>query len=144
MPDVIFNNSDKTITQPMIIGMIDRHDITAMKIEGTKTTASYGEDIDKALRSKNKRVNIQVNTSHWTTQGKRDRIIAAAPDIRSSMVFLQEGIRSKEYSQFMQNMYSFTFLMKKNACDDAPDVCSMAVEFAHRGMAKAEIFARPF
>lgn len=144
VPDVIFNNSDKTVTQPMIVGMVERYNISAMKIEGTKTTASYGEDIDKALRAKNMRVNIQVNTSHWTTQGKRDRIIAAAPDIRSKMIFLQEGMRSKEYSQFMQNMYSFTFLMKKNASDDAPDVCSMTIDFVFKGMAKAEVFARPW
>ena len=144
VPDVIFNNSDKTVTQPMIVGMVERYNVTAMKIEGTKTTSSYGDDIDKALRNKGKRINIQINTSHWTTQGKRDRIIAAAPDIRSKMVFLQEGLRSKEYSQFMQNMYSFTFVMKKNAADDAPDVCSMTVDFAFRGMQKAEIFYRPF
>lgn len=144
VPDVIFNNSDKTVTQPMIIGMVERFNISAMKIEGTKTTSSYGEDIDKALRAKNMRINIQVNTSHWTTQGKRDRIIAAAPDIRSKMIFLQEGMRSKEYSQFMQNMYSFTFVMKKNASDDAPDVCSMTIDFAFKGMAKAEVFARPW
>ena len=144
VPDVIFNNSDKTITQPMIVGMVDRYNVTAMKIEGTKTTSSYGDDVDKVLRSKGKRINIQVNTSHWTSQGKRDRIIAAAPDIRSKMIFLQEGFRSKEYSQFMQNMYSFTFIMKKNAADDAPDVCSMTIDFAFRGMQKAEIFQRPF
>ena len=144
VPDVVFNNSDKTITEPMIVGMVERHNITAMKIEGTKTTSSYGEDIDKALRAKGKRVNVQTNTTHWTVQGKRDRIVAAAPDIRSRMIFLQEGFRSKEYSQFMQNMYSFTFLMKKNACDDAPDVCSMTIEFVSRGSVKAEVFARPF
>lgn len=144
VPEVIFSNEDKTITQPMIVSAIERNGVTAAKIEGTKTTASYGEDIDKALRAKNIRINLQINTSHWTTQSKRDRIIAAAPDIRTHMVFLQEGKRSKEYSQFMQNMYAFTFLMKKNAHDDAPDVCAMTIDFSFHGASTAVAMRSPF
>lgn len=144
VPEVIFSNEDKTITQPMIVSAIERHGVTAAKIEGTKTTASYGEDIDKALRAKNIRINLQINTSHWTTQSKRDRIIAAAPDIRAHMIFLQEGKRTKEYSQFMQNMYAFTFLMKKNAHDDAPDVCAMTIDFSFHGVSTAVALRSPF
>lgn len=144
VPEVIFSNEDKTVTQPMIVSAIERHGVTAAKIEGTKTTSSYGEDIDKALRAKNIRINLQINTSHWTTQSKRDRIIAAAPDIRTHMVFLQEGKRPKEYSQFMQNMYAFTFLMKKNAHDDAPDVCAMTIDFSFHGASTAVAMRSPF
>ena len=144
VPEVIFSNEDKTITQPMLVSAIERNGVTAAKIEGTKTTASYGEDIDKALRAKNIRINLQINTSHWTTQSKRDRIIAAAPDIRAHMIFLQEGKRPKEYSQFMQNMYAFTFLMKKNAHDDAPDVCAMTIDFAFHGAVTAVAMRSPF
>lgn len=144
VPEVIFSNEDKTITQPMLVSAIERNGVTAAKIEGTKTTASYGEDIDKALRAKGIRINLQINTSHWTTQSKRDRIIAAAPDIRAHMIFLQEGKRPKEYSQFMQNMYAFTFLMKKNAHDDAPDVCAMTIDFALHGAVTAVAMRSPF
>ena len=144
VPEVIFSNEDKTITQPMLVSAIERNKITAAKIEGTKTTSAYGEDIDKALRAKGIRINLQINTSHWTTQSKRDRIIAAAPDIRTHMVFLQEGKRPKEYSQFMQNMYAFTFLMKKNAHDDAPDVCAMTIDFAFHGTVTAVAMRSPF
>lgn len=144
VPEVIFSNEDKTITQPLLVSAIERNGVTAAKIEGTKTTASYGEDIDKALRAKNIRINLQINTSHWTTQSKRDRIIAAAPDIRAHMIFLQEGKRSKEYSQFMQNMYAFTFLMKKNAHDDAPDVCAMTIDFSFHGASTAVAMRSPF
>jgi hypothetical protein len=87
---------------------------------------------------------MQLNTSHWTVQGKRDRIIAASPDIRSRMVFLQEGLRSKEYSQFMQNVHSFTFVMARNAGDDGPDCLSMCVDFAFHGTSKAVAMRSPF
>ena len=144
VPDVIYNNNDKTVTQPLIMGAIERHHASAVKIEATKTTASYGEDIDKALREKGIRINMQLNTSNWTSQGKRDRIVAVSPDIRSHMIFLQEGKRSKEYSQFMQNLYSFTFVMRKNAKDDAGDVCASCIDFAFHGISKAVAMRSPF
>ena len=144
VPDVVYNNNDKTVTQPLIMGAIERHHASAVKIEATKTTASYGEDIDKALRGKGIRINMQLNTSNWTSQGKRDRIVAVSPDIRSHMIFLQEGKRSKEYSQFMQNLYSFTFVMRKNAKDDAGDVCASCIDFAFHGISKAVAMRSPF
>lgn len=145
VPAVVFSDADKTVTQPMICGAVKKWNVTAMKIEGTKMTASYGQDIDKRLRKDGIRVNIQINTSHFTGTGKRDRIIAKAPDIRERMVFLQDGIRPKEYSQFMQNLYSFTFNGKAAKHDDAPDVCAMLIDYVTVGsMVKAEVFKRPW
>lgn len=145
VPAVVYSNEDKTVTQPMLAGMVKKFDVTAMKIEGTRTTASYGEELDKRLRSEGKRVNMQINTSHFTGTGKRDRIIARAPDIRERMVFLQDGLRSKEYTAFMQNLYSFTFNSKPNKHDDAPDVCAMVIDFVTvSAMAKVELVTRPW
>lgn len=143
IPDVVFSNENKTVTQPMIVAAIEKYNVTAMKIEGTKTTASYGEDIDKRLREKNLRINMQINTTHFTGTGKRDRIIGCAPDIIERMVFLQDGLRPKHYSQFMQNMYSFTYNGKNAKHDDAPDVCAMCIDYVDRGLsAKAEVMQR--
>ena len=143
VPDVVFSNEDKTVTQPMIASMAEKHHVTAMKVEGTKMTASYGQDIDNRLREKGIKINMQINTSHFTGTGKRDRIIASAPDIRERMVFLQDGRRSKQYAQFMQNMFSFTFTGKAAKHDDAPDVCAMTIDFVTRGVSvKAEAIQR--
>lgn len=143
VPAVVYDNSDKTVTQPLIMAAVEKYGVTAMKIEGTKTTASYGEDIDKRLRELGTKVNIQTNVSHYNGLGKRDRIIARAPDIREHMIFLKEGIRPKEYSQFMQNLYSCTYTGKmKN--DDACDVCAMVIDFAFRGGGQVTVFKRPF
>lgn len=144
VPDVIYNNADKTVTQPLIANAIERHQLTATKIEATKTTAAYGEAIDKMLQDRGLKVNIQMNTSNWNIQGKRDRIVAASPDIRAHMVFLQEGLRHKEYSQFMQNLYSFAFIMRKNANDDAGDVCASCIDFVYHGISKAVAMRSPF
>ena len=144
IPEVVYSNEDKTVTEPMIVSAVERNNVTAMKIEGTKTTASYGEDIDKRLREKNIRVNMTLNTSHFTGTGKKDRIIAAAPDIRSCMIFLQDGNRTKEYSKFMQNLFSFTY-NGKSKHDDAPDVCAMTIDFVtNKSLKRVEVMRSPF
>lgn len=145
VPAVVFSNEDKTVTQPMIVAAVKKYNVTAMKVEGTKMTASYGEDIDKALRKAGIKINMQINTSHFTGTGKRDRIIAAAPDVRERMVFLMDGKRTKEYAQFMQQVFAFTFTGKGAKHDDAPDCLAMTIDFVTRGtMGKAEIVSRPF
>ena len=81
--DVIFNNGDKKVTQPLIVGKIKANNVAAVKVEGTKMTSSYGEDIDKALRSENIRINMQINVKHFSGTGKRDRIFDKSPDIKA-------------------------------------------------------------
>ena len=144
VPDVIFDNGDKRVTQPEIVGAIKRHNVSAVKVEGTKMTASYGEDIDVELRKQGIRVNMQINTSHFTGTGKRQRIFDQSPEIKERMIFLSDGVRPKRYSLFMQNLFSFTITGKEAKHDDAPDVCAMAIQFAFFGMSKAEVIASPF
>ena len=141
--DVIFNTGEKTITQPLIIQAVKKNNVQAMKVEGTRMTASYGQEIDNRLREEGIRINMQISTSHFTGTGKASRIFDKAPEIREKMIFLSEGHRQKEYQQFMTNMYSFT-VTGKNKHDDAPDVCAMAIDFAYHSTYKAEVFSRPW
>jgi predicted phage terminase large subunit-like protein len=143
--DVVYSNEDKTITQPLIVNAIKKYGVQAVKVEGTKMTASYGEDVDKALRKEDIRVNMQINTKHFTGTGKRTRIFDKAPDIRDHMVFLSDGHRTKEYSQFMQSLFSFTVTGKQAKHDDAADSLAMAIDFAMFGSKnKVEILKRFF
>ena len=142
--DVIYDNGEKNVTQPLVIHAIKENHVAAVKVEGTKMTASYGNDIDKLLRAEGIRVNMQINTKHFTGTGKRQRIFDKAPEIRERMVFLSDGKRSKPYQMFMNSMYSFTVTGKSAKHDDAPDSCAMACEMAFRPMASAKIMQRPF
>ena len=144
VPGVLFCKEDKKVTQPMLCRFVKRFNASAMKIEATKTTASYGEAVDEMLRKDKYKINMTMNTSHYTGTGKKDRIIAAAPDIRERMIFLQDGCRPIEYQNFMQNLYTFTFDgHEKN--DDAPDVCAMVIDFVERGgSSMVKVFKRPF
>ena len=142
--DVVYSNEDKSITQPLIVKAVKKNNVAAMKVEGTKMTASYGEDIDKALRRDGIRINMQINTNHFTGNGKRQRIFDKAPDIRERMVFLSDGHRSKEYSQFMQSVFSFTVTGKQAKHDDAADSLAMAIGFAFLQNIRVEVFQRPW
>ena len=127
--DVVYDNSDKSKTQPKICRKVREHGVVSMYVEASKTTAAYAEEIDKMLRAEGKRVNIQTSMKNAIGKNKKERIIAASPEIRAHMVFLESGRRTKEYEQFMQNIFSFKF-MGKDKHDDAPDSLQMAITYA--------------
>ena len=142
--DVVYDNSEKDITQPLIVKAIKENNVAAVKVEGTKMTASYGENIDTMLRNDGIRVNMTINTSHFTGNGKRQRIFDKAPEIREKMVFLADGKRSKAYQAFMTSVFSFTITGKQAKNDDACDSLAMAIDYATYGGKMATVAKSPF
>jgi predicted phage terminase large subunit-like protein len=142
--DVVYDNSDKRVTQPLIVKKVIENNVQALFIEATKMTASYPQEVDSALKEKGIKINIQSTTKHFTGTGKEQRIFDKAPDIRERMIFLESGKRSKEYEMFMQNLFSFS-IGKKNKNDDAPDSLAIALSMAIFGFSnRVEIVKRPF
>lgn len=126
--DVVYNNSEKKITQPLICQKAKQWGVQFISIEATKTTSAYVEGISERLKDDGYPCSVTSNTKTFTGEGKAQRIFNHAPDIREKMLFL-EGQRSREYDLFMTNVYSFK-LVGKNKHDDAPDSLAMAVEYA--------------
>jgi predicted phage terminase large subunit-like protein len=141
VPDVVYSDAEKTITQPLIAGKAETYDVQAISIEATRMTAAYADGVDDELKARGRRVNVQHSTSHYTGNGKEQRIFDKAPDIRAHMVFLEEGKRTKEYELFMQNVYSFS-VNGKNKHDDAPDSLAMAINMAFFATPMAQILDR--
>lgn len=148
--DVVYCDGDKRVSQPLIAHMALKYNASAVIIEATKTTAAYTEDIDQLLRDNGRRINVQSSIDHWmntknkSVKGKQQRIFDRAPEIRERMVFLSDGHRSKPYSMFMQNLFSFT-MTGKNKNDDAPDSLCIAVNAAFfAASSKVEVFKRPY
>lgn len=104
-------------------------------------TASYAEGVEKSLEKLDYRCNVLTSTSHYTGNGKEQRIFDCAPDIREHFVFLEAGKRSKEYNLFMNQVFSFS-INGKNKHDDAPDSLAMASKMVHRSSQKAKIISR--
>lgn len=139
--DVVYDDGDKKITQPLIVNKIKKNGVQAVQFEGTKSTAGYKEDIERALKTENIRINITTKAAP-TNVAKEMRIFDKAPEIRE-FFFLEEGKRAKDYSRFMQNVFSFK-LASKNKHDDAPDSLAQAVDMIRNVTANVSVFRRPF
>lgn len=141
--DVVYSNADKKLTQALLAHAIIKYGVQAVKIEATKMTKDYADGVNKLLKEKNHKVNMITNVKHFTGSGKQQRIFDKAPDIRESMIFLESDKRSKEYNQFMNNVYSFK-VVGKNTHDDAPDSLAMAIDMAFRSVKSVEIRQRKY
>ena len=57
------------------------------------------------------------------------------------MIFRESGKRSKAYSLFMQNVFSYK-MFAKNKNDDAPDSLAMAISMVRGASTKGQVFKR--
>lgn len=140
--DVVYSNEDKSKTQPLLAQKVINYGVQAMQIEATKATNSYAEGVQDILKKKGIRINLTTKPAPPNAR-KDTRIFDKAPNIRETMVFLTDGKRSRDYSLFMQNVFSFK-MYNKNKHDDAPDSLAMAMDMAFSQGRRAIVFKRPF
>lgn len=125
--DLVFNNKDKFITEPLIVECAMRNNVQIMYVEGTRVTGTYAEELDKRFRDLNYRLNLQRTTKHWASQaGKAQRIFDKAPEIITKVLFRDSKHRDKTYQQAMQQLFAFT-VEGKNRHDDFPDSLAMGM-----------------
>lgn len=141
LPDVVFNSGDKTVTRPLVIGTLKKHEPHMMQWESNNGGDEYGGIVDKELRQDGIHINMSYKKAP-TTQSKLSRIIQYAPDIKK-IYFLDEKHRSREYEKFMRELTLFT-VSGKNLHDDAPDSCAMLVDFLTSGIKLVTVARRPF
>lgn len=139
--DVIFNDGDKFVTRPIVIDRILKHKVNAAQFEANNGGSEYCEYVTNELKNKGYRLNIRAIPAP-TNKKKEQRIFDKAPEIRE-MYFLDTEHRSKEYTKFMQNVFSFT-VTGKNKNDDAADSLAMAIDVLNKSFYKPETFKRPF
>lgn len=135
--DVVFDNSEKEVTQPQVIAMIKKHVIRHVRMESNQGGESYAEDVKNALKREfmdgTYREICNISTK-WasTTKHKQQRIFDCAGEIRR-LHYKSPTFRTKQYNMFMQNLFSFSITMKRKSHDDAPDSLSGLVEFERSG-----------
>ena len=132
--DVVFDNSEKHITQPQIISKIKQHELKNVHFESNQGGEGYKDDIIRLLREDKefkRRVNI---TSDWapSTKRKAQRIWDCAEQIRQ-IYYKDPQHRHEQYRKFMNNLFSFTMNMTKKQHDDAPDSLAGLIEFDEHG-----------
>lgn len=123
--DVLYSNADKSFTQPTIANKLMEWNVGSVQFECNASTVSFKEGVEKILKEKNFKCNVTYKAAP-NQQAKEVRIYEKAPEIRE-LYFLEGSYRSREYEQFMTNVFSFQ-ISGKNKHDDAPDCLAMCVE----------------
>lgn len=139
--DVVYSDGDKRVTIPLLADAIVRNNVQAVQLEANKSTLGYKEELERLLDSRKVKVNMTTRVAP-NNVAKETRIYDKAPEIRE-FFFLDERKRSREYQQFMTNVFSFT-LTGRNKHDDAPDSLAMAVDMLKSVSKKVELFTRPY
>ena len=139
--DVVFNNGDKTVTRPSVIGKLKKHVPNMVRWESNNGGDEYGGIVDESLRQDGVKINMSYKKAP-TTQSKMSRIIQYAPDIKR-YYFLDEKNRDSEYERFMREVTMFT-VSGKNPHDDAPDALAMLEDFMTSGVKSITVARRPF
>lgn len=138
--DVVYDDSDKRVTLPLLADCARRNGVVTLRMEANKSTEGYKVELEKELERVGWRMSITTRPAP-NDKSKGMRILDRAPDIREHMLFREDGVRSRPYSMFMQNVFSYK-LLGKNKHDDAPDSLAMAADMALGAQRKAEIFRR--
>lgn len=143
VPDVVYTNEDKRKSIPEIAELIRKYSIRTVQIEANKMTEGYADELRDYLHNLGIKCTITTKPAPSRSgQSKEDRIVDRSPEIRNNFIFLGNGIRSKRYESFMNNVFSFT-IVGKNTHDDAPDSLAMAADMVFkRGATHASVFAR--
>lgn len=116
--DVVFNNGDKRVTEPLIANAIIRNNVKMADFEFNQGGEAYMNDVAELLKKRNYYCNMN-GAYAYSRQKKQFRIFERAPEIRE-MYFRSTDSRNKEYALFMQGVFSFV-VEGKNKHDDAPD-----------------------
>lgn len=138
--DVVYDSGDKRITQPLLAKAVKDYGVQAMQIEANKSTEGYKDGVGELLKKENIRINLTTKAAP-SDKSKFQRIFDKAPDIREMMIFRESGKRSKAYSLFMQNVFSYK-MFAKNKNDDAPDSLAMAISMVRSPSRRCEVFKR--
>lgn len=140
--DVVYDSRDKRITQPLLAQAVIKYNVAAMQIEANKSTEAYKDGVQDELKKQNRRINLTTKAAP-SDKAKYQRIFDKAPDIRENMIFRESGKRSKAYSLFMQNVFSYK-MFAKNKNDDAPDSLAMTMDMVRGSTKRTQVFKRLF
>lgn len=139
--DVIFNQGDKEVTYPVVIGRTKQHMPHRERYEANNGGSEYCDYVDAELRKDGIHINLTSRRAP-NNQSKLARIIQFAPDIKK-FYFLDEKHRNKEYRAFIREVTTFV-QTGKNPHDDACDSLAMLADEIYHGGTKLEVFRRPF
>lgn len=123
--DVVFNNGNKEITQPIVATKIKKHKLYECPFERNNGGDEYADRVKELLKSQNYTCRITAKMSPNTANAKTQRIIQYSTEIQAIKI-LEKKERTIEYQKFIENVLSYN-QNGKNKHEDAPD--SLALMF---------------
>ena len=141
--DVVFDNSEKQITQPQVIAKIKKHIIKHLHFEANQGGEGYAEDIRKAIKDDKEYTEVCNISTDWamTTKRKFQRIFDNAEGIRQ-LYYKDANHRDLQYRKFMNNLFAFSENMGRKDHDDAPDSLSGLIDFERHGTGRCQATIR--
>lgn len=144
--DVVFDNSEKHITQPQVVAKIKKHHIKHVHAEANQGGEGYADDIRRMLKEDTDYREVCNISTDWAlvTKRKEQRIWDNAEEIRH-LYFKDPQHRDLQYRKFMQNLFAFSMNMGRKAHDDAADSLSGLIDFERHGtgIRKSRIIRSP-
>ena len=125
--DWVFNKGVKEVTLPIVAGKIIGNGITQINFEANNGGDMYCAKISEMLKEQK----YKCSCTHTRAPGKMEKmtkIIAASGDIKQRFFFLEEGKRSKEYQDAMDELENFVQI-GDNPHDDSPDGLTQLMRF---------------
>lgn len=145
--DVVYTDGDKRISQPEIAKKAQKYGVTLIQLEVNKSTEGFKDGVSAELEKLGYRCTVKTKNSSAQTS-KWQRIFDKAPDIREFFVFKDNGHRTREYTKFMENVYSYKVNLSDRGLrkqhDDAPDSLAQAVDMLMKRTQKIQIIHRPW
>jgi predicted phage terminase large subunit-like protein len=121
--DCIFTQSPTEITEPLTLGMLNKHKIQTFRVESN----NGGRLFAKSIREKCGGRTIIKDIP--TTANKETRIFTASYQIKEFIHFLDKDDMppKSDYQKFFEQLTSYS-MQGKNEHDDAADGCTMLID----------------
>lgn len=132
--DVVFDNSEKHITEPQVVAMVKKHVIKHLHFEANQGGEGYADDVRRMLKEDTDYKEVCNISTDWAlvTKRKQQRIWDNAEEIRK-LYFKDPQHRNLQYRKFMNNLFSFSMNMSRKQHDDSADSLSGLVDFEKHG-----------
>ena len=129
--DWVFNKGKKEATLPLVAGQIMNNEIRQIRFEGNVGGDLYAQYISERLKEHNYKCSCTSRKAP-NKMSKMEKIIAYSGDIKRKYHFLDDGHRSQEYQDAMEELCMFVTI-GKNEHDDAPDGLTQLEMFIEGG-----------
>ena len=142
-PEVVFDSSNKRITQPKIVNAIIKHDLGSVRFEKNNGGQEYKDAVEKMLEEKGYKLNITTRSAD-NTKSKEIKIFEHAPEIRE-IKFLESNKQPNDYKRAILQLKSFT-ISGKNKHDDFADALAGCIDMYNEveRKVKVQVFERFF